>query len=696
MIKKVLVRGPALTRSGYGEHTRFLLRSLRRHEDKFDIYLHTTNWGETGWLKDDDEERKWLDSLLVKTLEYQQKNANYDISFQVTIPNEWERLAPINIGVTAGIETTKVAPVWLERANIMDKIIVVSKHAKQGFINTVYEGVHKETNNRTILKCDTPIEIVHYPVKEYKKIDLDLNLETEFNFLSMAQWGPRKNLDNTIKWFVEEFIDQNVGLVLKIFGKNNSIIDRREGESKLKKLLDNYPQRKCKIYFLHGDMTEQELDSLYKHPKIKALVSLTHGEGFGLPIFEAAYNGMPVIAPDWSGHVDFLYMPKKEKNNKLRPMFAKVDYDLKPILKEAIWEGVLQADSMWCYPQQGSYKMKLRDVYKNYGRYKKSATQLKEYILENFSSEKQHNWFVDAALGEQQKAADAEYIFVSDMFANQIQAGTGIGGAELSLQNLIDACGKEKVEFNSSHLTEAHVSAYKDKKWIFGNYSAVNGNILNLFAENNINYSVVEFDYKFCKYRNLDLHKLLEDKECDCINESHGKHIGSFLVGAQNIFFMSEKQRDIHLQNIPALNLDKCVVLSSVFNDENLDNMAELRKKYKDKKHDVWVALGTPNWVKGSQNAQKWCKENNLDLAVLENKTHDEALELLAGAKGLCFTPAGADTCPRLVIEAKLLGCTLHLNENVQHIEEKWFNTDDLNKVESYLRNVPQRFWSYF
>jgi len=696
MIKKVLVRGPALTRSGYGEHTRFLLRSLRKHEDKFDIHLNTTNWGETGWLKDDNEERKWFDSLLKKTIEHQQRDGKYDVSFQVTIPNEWERLAPINIGVTAGIETTIVAPVWLEKANIMDKIIVVSKHAKQGFIKSIYEVVNKETGQKNILKCNTPIDIVHYPVKEYEKINLDLNLETKFNFLVMAQWGPRKNLNDTIRWFVEEFIDQDVGLVLKIFGKNNSVIDRVEGQKQLEKVLNDYPQRKCKIYFLHGDMTDQEMHSLYKHPKIKAFISLSHGEGFGLPIFEAAYCGMPVIAPDWSGHIDFLYIPKKEKNNKLRPMFARVDYDLKPISKEAVWDGVLEADSMWCYPKQGSYKMKLREVYKEYGRYKKNALKLKDYILENFSAEKQYNWFMEASFNKQKSIENLEYIFVSDMFTNQMQTGTGIGGAELSLQNLINACAKDSLNINSSNITEAHVSAYKDKKWIFGNYSAVDNNILNLLTENNINYSIIEFDYKFCKYRNLDLHKLLENENCNCHVQPHGKNIEKFLAGAKNIFFMSEKQRSIHLKNLSQLDKEKCIVLSSIFSDATLDHVLGLRKKYEGKKQNVWVVLGTSNWVKGSQDAQSWCKENNLDFVVLENKSHDEALELLAGAQGLCFTPAGADTCPRLVIEAKLLGCELYLNDNVQHTEEEWFNTSDLNKVESYLREVPQRFWSYF
>ena len=125
MRKKILVRGPCLTRSGYGEHTRFVLRSLRTREDIFDIYIIPVNWGETGWSAGDSEERKWLDERIKLTSAYMHQNGKFDVSLQVTIPNEWEVLAPVNIGVTAGIETTKVAPAWLERANMMDKIITI-------------------------------------------------------------------------------------------------------------------------------------------------------------------------------------------------------------------------------------------------------------------------------------------------------------------------------------------------------------------------------------------------------------------------------------------------------------------------------------------------------------------------------------------------------------------------------------------
>ena len=402
MRKKVLVRAPVLTRSGYGEHGRFVIRALRSKPELFEIYVIPVNWGETGWLTEDNEERIWLDERIKETATYGEQGGQFDISIQVTIPNEWQGMAPINIGVTAGIETTKVAPVWLEKANMMDKIITISEHSKQSFVNTVYEGMNSQTKQPMTLKCEKDVNIVHYPVKTFDNLpELKLNLDYDFNYLAMAQAGPRKNLENTIRWFVEENIDQKVGLVLKTFIKNESVIDRAHTENMVSSILSTYPDRKCKIYLVHGEMSDAEIHSLYVHPKIKCLISATHGEGFGLPLFEAAYSALPIVAPGWSGQCDFLYTPyqgkdlKKKKSKKLQPYFSEVDFTMGSVPQGAIWDGVLQADSMWCYPQEGSFKMKLRNVRKDHKKWKKKALTLQKWILENFKEESMYDKFVN-------------------------------------------------------------------------------------------------------------------------------------------------------------------------------------------------------------------------------------------------------------------------------------------------------------
>lgn len=150
-------------------------------------------------------------------------------------------------------------------------------------------------------------------------------------------------------------------------------------------------------------MSDEEIMSLYRNPKIKSFISLAHGEGFGLPIFEAACNALPVVAPDWSGQCDYLHMPVKNKKgkSKIRPMFARVDYTIAPVQQEAVWEGVVQANSQWCYPDPTSYKNRIREVYKDYGRFKKQSEQLKDWIYEEFDSDKQHKLFAEKVLGRE-------------------------------------------------------------------------------------------------------------------------------------------------------------------------------------------------------------------------------------------------------------------------------------------------------
>ena len=310
-MKTILVRGPALSRSGYGEQTRFALRALRKHEERFNILLVNTGWGHTGWISaNDEEERDWFDYLLAKGHQHTQQNLPIDISLQVTIPNEWERLAPINIGYTAGIETTRIAPQWIEKARMMDKIIVVSNHSKNVFNNTTYTGVVQGTEEEVTIQNTTEIEVVNYPVRSLEVENLDIELDYDFNFLAVAQMGPRKNIPNTVYWFIDEFHNEEVGLVLKANTANCTTQDYMRTKASLKAITDKYPDRKCKIYLVHGDLSLEQMNSLYTHEKIKSFVTFTHGEGFGMPIFEAAYHGLPVIAPAWSGQNDFLYRPR--------------------------------------------------------------------------------------------------------------------------------------------------------------------------------------------------------------------------------------------------------------------------------------------------------------------------------------------------------------------------------------------------
>jgi glycosyltransferase involved in cell wall biosynthesis len=400
MKKKILLRAPLLTRSGYGEQARFALRSLRAHEDEFDIFIQPLEWGKTSWINDLNEEREWIDQTIEKSIYFIQQGGKFDYSLQVTVPNEFENIADVNIGYTAGIETTKVAPQWLEKSNIMDRLIVVSNHSKEVFEKTVYTAVNQATKEEVPYTLQTPVDVVNYPVKKYDSLpELELNLEYDFNFLCISQMGPRKNLPNLIKWFVKEFKDDEVGLVIKTNIMKNSLVDRLATEDRIKKVIASETKdKKCKVYLLHGDMTDEEIHSLYLHGKIKSFVSFTHGEGFGLPLFEAAYSGLPVVAPGWSGQCDFLFDENKKSH------FYNVAFDIQPIQEDAVWDGVVQKDSMWSFAREDSARNQMRKCYEDVSAGNVTACEYATELSERFEENKLYDQFVDSVLraGESQ------------------------------------------------------------------------------------------------------------------------------------------------------------------------------------------------------------------------------------------------------------------------------------------------------
>jgi len=401
MRKKIIVKAPALSRSGYGEQARYAIRALRSREDLFDIYMVNIPWGNTGQVMDITEETAYIKQKLLKTQMYAQQGGTFDLSLQITIPNEFEKIAPANIGYTAGIETTKVAPQWIDKCNAMvDKVLVVSNHSKKVFEQTKYEVSDQQGNKVPNWGLSVPVETINYAVREFEPNPIDIDFTTSKNFLTIAQWGPRKNLENTIGWFVQEFRDdEEVGLVVKTSTASDCIMDREHTTQRLQNLLSHVGEHKCKIYLVHGEVPTGALAWLYAHPTMKGFINLAHGEGYGLPLFEAACLGLPLITLPWSGQLDFICKPNKK--GKDVPLIVKVDYSIEKVQPNVVWEGVIQEDSMWAYAKETSYKRALRECLTKEKHYKQQALNLQKHILKNFSEEKMYADFVNLLYPEE-------------------------------------------------------------------------------------------------------------------------------------------------------------------------------------------------------------------------------------------------------------------------------------------------------
>ena len=283
---------------------------------------------------------------------------------------------------------------------------------------------------------------------------------------------------------------------------------------------------------------------------------------------------------------------------------------------------------------------------------------------------------------------EAQVVFVSDIFVEDY-----VGGAELTSEALIQSSPFTVYKLHSKNVTMKTLEAGHDKFWIFGNFAGIDHKLIPTIVAN-MQYSIVEYDYKFCRYRSPEKHLEIEKTECDCQEHIHGKLVSALFQGAKSLWWMSEKQMLLQHNRFPFLAEKPNTVLSSVFDENFFLVIKALRKKYAEEKNDTWFIMGSTSWIKGVDDAKEYCKKNDLQYEVVWNLPYEQCLEKLASCKGLVFLPKGSDTCPRLVIESKLLGCELILNDNVQHKDEEWFATEDLIDTESYLYAARDRFWN--
>jgi len=375
-MKSVILRAPMLTQSGYGVHSRQITRWLIENHDqnKINLFCECVNWGSTPWKVNRDDEN----GLIGKVMDLSRPSPkNADISFQIQLPNEWDtNLAKFNIGITAGVETDICNPQWIESINKMDLIIVPSKFTKETF--------EKSGDVKTEIKV-IPESFIDEVLETADLGIFDFN--TSFNYMIFGQLtsnnpeDDRKNIFSTVKLLCDTFKDdENVGVILKTNGGRGTKIDRLNITKQVTDLISkirtgSYP----KIYLLHGDLSPKEVSALYKNKKIKGLVSLTRGEGYGLPLLEAAAADLPIIATNWSGHLDFL--------NQAKDGFMKVKYDLKELNPTRLDNNIFMKGARWAQPQEKSATEALLNLRKYPSIYQKRAQKLGKKIRENYSFE---------------------------------------------------------------------------------------------------------------------------------------------------------------------------------------------------------------------------------------------------------------------------------------------------------------------
>ena len=372
----VLVTAPVGTRSGYGAHSRDICRSLIAM-DKFDVKIWPVRWGATPQNALDEGDPNDT-PIIERMLDDPNMERQPDIHFHIVVPNEFQAMAKYNIGITAGLETTVCPPEWIEGLNRMDLNIVPAEFVKNTIEHSVFDKHNEQTKEKIgSIHNDKPIEVlfegadtnIYKPTKEFSKdlVDEFKGIKEDFCFLFVGHWlqgglgHDRKDLGMLIKTFLETFKNQpkQPALIIKTSGATPSILDRESIFKKLKDIKSTVNGKLPSLYVLHGDLTDDEMNELYNHPKVKVHVTFTHGEGFGRPLLEASLSEKLVIAPNWSGHIDFL----SGQDAILLPG------SLNNVKKESLMKGMHVEETRWFTVNYVYASKTLKEVFTNYSKY---------------------------------------------------------------------------------------------------------------------------------------------------------------------------------------------------------------------------------------------------------------------------------------------------------------------------------------
>jgi glycosyltransferase involved in cell wall biosynthesis len=389
---------PIDTYSGYGARSRDIVKALLK-SDKYEIKILPQRWGSTpfGFLQADNPEHK---QILDCCWNNPQLPRQPDVWMQITVPNEFQPIGKFNIGMTAGIETTICDPSWIEGINRMNLTLVSSEHAKKVFEQSAFE--QRDQNTQQVIKTiklEKPVEVLFEGVDTniYQKIDAvnesevwDVlnDIKEDFNYLYVGHWlqgelgQDRKDTGMLIKTFLETFKGKKSkpGLILKTSSATYSIMDRDEILEKINRIRmsvgkdDELPN----IYLFHGELTDGEVNELYNHPKVKAHVTFTKGEGYGRPLLEASVSQKPVIASNYSGHLDFL-------NPEMSILLPGQITQIHP---SAVVQNMLIPESGWFTVDYKVASETLEDVYKNYNKYLDGAKRQAYRSRTEFSLDK--------------------------------------------------------------------------------------------------------------------------------------------------------------------------------------------------------------------------------------------------------------------------------------------------------------------
>jgi glycosyltransferase involved in cell wall biosynthesis len=260
-------------------------------------------------------------------------------------------------------ESTRVPPTVMSSMLAADQVWVPSAWGQQQLINSgldpdrchiVPEGVDRALYHPYYSRVESPI----------------------LSYLITGKYELRKSIIETIYAWTQEFgNDPDVELVVK----TNHFVNQTDKYNELTSWIETIGSTNVRV--LWGTAAQADMVDLYQQSHIFVLP--TKGEGWGLPLIEAAAVGLPVITTMHSAHTEFL--------QHISSSVIPVEYDLVPIACEEYKFFYPTEDGnwgSWAQPRVDSIRQALRTARDNYTTLQSRARANSAIIRDAFSWER--------------------------------------------------------------------------------------------------------------------------------------------------------------------------------------------------------------------------------------------------------------------------------------------------------------------
>jgi len=271
-------------------------------------------------------------------------------------------------------------------------------------------------------------------------------------------------------------------------------------------------------------------------------------------------------------------------------------------------------------------------------------------------------------------------ILISDFFIDDF-----VGGAALNDEEIYRLLSKrfDVQKIKSRYLYEGFIQENLDSFFIISNFFGISPAIRDLI-QSKCKYILYCHDYKFVQHTNPAVYPDQIVPPKDLINVDFHK-------ASHKIICQTQFQKDIYDKNLKCP--DKTVSFSgNLWSEDHLDLLEDLLEG---KKRTRYAIVNSPYPQKGVKEAVEFCEKEKILYDIIEDPNYEKFLQKLSQYSHLVFFPSTPETCCRLVLEAKMMGVKIVINNLVGCSYEPWYRKEGKEMID-FMRKKRKGFRGFF